>query len=242
MLPLDPGSASCADTKRAKTPRAVYRARRSVRAVQRFTAGLPDANRYSCLSLVPEQYRNRVLIQATCSAVKLASDDARTTIVSWAATTGEKKPGLRPVSSARSSLGSLDVAGLLLALVAGGDIKRHLLAFLQGFEAVHVDAREMGKQVFATAIRGDEAETFGVIEPLNSTSCHDVVFLLRINNIRLAPSIVFKSHSPKSTNTDNCKTAGTADFQVLRNQTRVAVIRKGRRSVKHIVESASSEK
>jgi hypothetical protein len=28
------------------------------------------------------------------------------------------------------------------------------------------------EQIFAAIVRGDEAKAFGVIEPLNSTSCH----------------------------------------------------------------------
>ena len=43
---------------------------------------------------------------------------------------------------------------------------------LQGFEAVHIDYGEVREQVFATIVRGDEAEAFSVIEPLDGTSCH----------------------------------------------------------------------
>jgi hypothetical protein len=46
------------------------------------------------------------------------------------------------------------------------------LAFFQGFEAVHIDCGEVREQVFATIVRGDEAEAFSVIEPLDGTSCH----------------------------------------------------------------------
>ena len=34
-----------------------------------------------------------------------------------------------------------------------GDVKADALAFLQGFEAIHVDCGEVRKQVFATIIR-----------------------------------------------------------------------------------------
>ena len=43
---------------------------------------------------------------------------------------------------------------------------------LQGLETVHVDRREMRKEVFAAIIRRNETETLGIIEPLNSTDCH----------------------------------------------------------------------
>lgn len=36
-----------------------------------------------------------------------------------------------------------------------------------------------------------------------------------MDNFRLAPGIVFKSHSPKSTNTDNCKTREPLTFKYL---------------------------
>jgi hypothetical protein len=35
----------------------------------------------------------------------------------------------------------------------------------------------MREQVFAALGRGDEAEAFGVVEPLNGASCHLIYFL-----------------------------------------------------------------
>jgi hypothetical protein len=38
------------------------------------------------------------------------------------------------------------------------------------------------EQILAAIIRSDEAETFGVIEPLNGTSCHKKTFNLKTNH------------------------------------------------------------
>ena len=65
----------------------------------------------------------------------------------------------------------LDV-GCLLAFRTGGHVEGYALVLLQRFEALSVDRREVRKQVFAAAIRGDEAEAFCVIEPFNNTSRH----------------------------------------------------------------------
>ena len=51
---------------------------------------------------------------------------------------------------------------------AGGDA----LVFLQGFEALALDCREVSEQIFAAFVRGDEAKAFGVIEPFYDASCH----------------------------------------------------------------------
>jgi hypothetical protein len=66
----------------------------------------------------------------------------------------------------------IDVARLLFAFVAGGDFEAHLLAFFQRLESRHVDRREMREEIFAAAVRGDEAETFRIIEPLDRASRH----------------------------------------------------------------------
>ena len=65
----------------------------------------------------------------------------------------------------------LDVRSLL-AFRASGDVEGDALVFLQRFETVGIDGREMRKDVFATAVRGDEAETFSIVEPFYSASCH----------------------------------------------------------------------
>ena len=87
----------------------------------------------------------------------------------------EKRAGAE--AAARSvgqlpGLGGLDVGGLL-ALRALGDFEGDLLAFLQRLEAIHVDGREVREQVFAAAVRGDEAEALRVIEPFYDASCHN---------------------------------------------------------------------
>lgn len=46
-------------------------------------------------------------------------------------------------------------------------------ALLQGSETFHLHGRKMRKDISATALGLDEPETFGVIEPLHHTYCHD---------------------------------------------------------------------
>lgn len=60
----------------------------------------------------------------------------------------------------------------LLALGTLGDLETDLLTFLEGFEPTHLDSGKMCKKVFASIIRSDEAITLGIVEPLNSASCH----------------------------------------------------------------------
>jgi hypothetical protein len=47
-----------------------------------------------------------------------------------------------------------------------------LLAFLEGLEAAHLDRGVMREKVLTALSRGDEAEAFRVVEPLDGTSCH----------------------------------------------------------------------
>ena len=68
-------------------------------------------------------------------------------------------------------LSSLDV-GSLLAFRALRDFELNFLTFFEGLETVHVDCGEVREQIFAAVIWGDEAKTFGIIEPLNCTCCH----------------------------------------------------------------------
>ena len=60
----------------------------------------------------------------------------------------------------------------MLAFWALRNFETNFLAFLKGFETVHVDCRKVCKQIFAAIIRSDETETFCIIEPFNCTSCH----------------------------------------------------------------------
>src|SRR5690606_27296449 len=59
----------------------------------------------------------------------------------------------------------LDFLGLQ-ALLALHDLERHLLSFLQRLEATALDGTEVHEQV-GTALRGDEAEALGIVEPLD---------------------------------------------------------------------------
>jgi hypothetical protein len=72
-------------------------------------------------------------------------------------------------------LRSLDVARLLFAFVAGSHFEGHFLSFGERFESGHVDAGEVRKKIFAAFIGSDEAETFCIVEPFNSTGSHCVV-------------------------------------------------------------------
>lgn len=72
-------------------------------------------------------------------------------------------------------LQTLDV-GSLLAFRALRDFELDFLTFFEGLKTVHVDRGEVSKQILAAVIRSDEAKAFGIIEPLNSTSCHKRTF------------------------------------------------------------------
>jgi len=67
-----------------------------------------------------------------------------------------------------SRLRGLDI-GRLIALGAGRLVVRHFLVFLERLEAVSLDRGEVREQILAAVIRGDEAETLCVVEPLNCT-------------------------------------------------------------------------
>lgn len=66
--------------------------------------------------------------------------------------------------------------GSLLAFRALRDFERYFLTFFQGLEAVHLDCGKVGEQILTTVIRSDKAETFGIIEPLDGTCCHNASF------------------------------------------------------------------
>ena len=79
-------------------------------------------------------------------------------------------PGFSIAIILSEALHSLDVAGLL-ALGPRRDFERDLLTFLERLEALHVDRREVRKQVFTTTIRGDKPKALRVVEPLYCSSC-----------------------------------------------------------------------
>src|SRR5712692_532426 len=85
----------------------------------------------------------------------------------------EKSPAARAffIGLRRLLRDRLDVDGLI-AFRTGGDIEGHLLVLLQRLEAAALDRREVGEQILAAAIRGDEPETLGVVEPLDRTCTH----------------------------------------------------------------------
>jgi hypothetical protein len=90
---------------------------------------------------------------------------------------GQKKSPLRGDFDAVSWIlgSSLNVRGLL-AFWALRDVEIHFLTFFESLEATHVDCGKVCKQIFAAVIRSNKAKTFGIIEPLNGTSCHKSVF------------------------------------------------------------------
>lgn len=73
--------------------------------------------------------------------------------------------------------GRLDIRGLL-ALRALCDFELYFLTFFQGFEAVHLNRGKVREQIFAAIIRCNKAKTFGIVEPLDRTCCHE-----RLSNI-----------------------------------------------------------
>ena len=65
--------------------------------------------------------------------------------------------------------------GSLFAFGAGVHVERNLLAFFQGFETIHVDSREVSKQIFAAFIGSDKTKTFCIVKPFYSTGCHETL-------------------------------------------------------------------
>jgi hypothetical protein len=80
-----------------------------------------------------------------------------------------KTPGQAPAfrTTIQSLLERLDFVGLHTLLALHGD-KANALAFLQRLEARTLDRAEMHEKVRA-ALRGDEAKTLGIVEPLDGT-------------------------------------------------------------------------
>ena len=64
-----------------------------------------------------------------------------------------------------------DVGGLF-AFGPLDDIKGDFLAFFQGLETLRLHRTEVSEEILATFVRGNEAEAFSVVEPLDSTRCH----------------------------------------------------------------------
>src|SRR5262245_11041909 len=84
-------------------------------------------------------------------------------------TTQTKKPGFPgfvPRLRRRALFGGANV-GRLLALGPGGHVERDALVLLERLETLALDRGEMCEEVLATAVRRDETETLGVVEPLH---------------------------------------------------------------------------
>ena len=70
------------------------------------------------------------------------------------------EPGIfRSLYYAYISLQRLDIRSLL-AFWASGNFKRNALIFLQRFEAIRLDSREVSEQIFAAFVWRDETKTF----------------------------------------------------------------------------------
>jgi hypothetical protein len=82
-----------------------------------------------------------------------------------------KKPGCPGFFLAAGRSDLLDVGGArpLGALL---HIVLHLVRFLEGLEAARLDRGEVDEEILAAIVRGDEAETLGVVEPLYGTCAH----------------------------------------------------------------------
>ena len=93
----------------------------------------------------------------------------------------------RNLAAARNLVVSVRLLNVrsLLALRALHDIEGYLFTFLERLEARHADRREMREQVFAAVVRSDETETLGVVEPLDSTSCHIKPCLKQISKTKM---------------------------------------------------------
>lgn len=67
----------------------------------------------------------------------------------------------------RGAVGSGDIDGLGFVVVAGGDGELNAIAFEEGAETVGSDGRVVNEEVFSAVVGLDEAESFGVVEPLD---------------------------------------------------------------------------
>ena len=83
----------------------------------------------------------------------------------------KRSPAVAGLLAPRGVLRARDI-GSLLAFRALRDFELDFLTFFEGLETVHIDCGEVREQILAAVIRSDEAKTFGIIEPFNSTCCH----------------------------------------------------------------------
>ena len=135
---------------------------------------------------------------------------------------------------AQKNLGRLDV-GSLLAFRALRDFELNFLTFFESLEAVHVDRGEMCKQIFAAIIRSDEAEAFGVIEPLNCTCCHKKNFQIKTNHTSHKSK---KLLAPSSTSHSQPAHCCTSRYRIVGG----IIIEVKRFSIAHVILSGSCAK
>lgn len=64
----------------------------------------------------------------------------------------------------------------LFAFGSDGHVESNALIFCKRLVAVTLYCRKVGKQVFTTFIRRDEAKTLCIVEPFHSTSCHCISY------------------------------------------------------------------
>ena len=71
----------------------------------------------------------------------------------------------------------MDIGGLF-SLLALCHFKADLLAFFERLETAHVDCGKMCEQILAAIVGGNKSKTLCVVEPFNSTDCHETFSLL----------------------------------------------------------------
>jgi hypothetical protein len=117
--------------------------------------------------------QNNLALHKIISRAHGRADQADAAYLQHTLLRGRKKTSRREVFYIwlLKELSGLDV-GSLLAFRALRDFELNFLTFFEGLKTVHVDCGEVSEQIFAAVIWSDEAKTFGIIEPLNSTCCH----------------------------------------------------------------------
>jgi hypothetical protein len=74
--------------------------------------------------------------------------------------------------------------GSLAAAIVTNRFERKLLAFVESAHARAFDSRDVNEHIRAAAILLNEAKTFGGVEELYGTSCHDDFLSIDIENPR----------------------------------------------------------
>ncbi len=88
--------------------------------------------------------------------------------------------------------------GSLRALGALGDFELHVLVLGQGLEAAALDFTEVGKEILAAVVGGDEAEALAFVEPFHDAGlCGHVDFLSRLPEAKNASGEETRRKSPR---------------------------------------------